>query len=452
MKSLELLKTEINLIVLSELSYNSNNCSISYFYNEFFKNPKETLYYTCDLLDKDIIKKELFFKIIDSFVLNKDYEKFLNQYIFLSSKPLNDYLLLKIEANLYNRFISFFSLKNKKLEKIKRTIFCSYYLNDQFEYCISFIKSNSLRLDYFLYNTLRLNKFLSVPHKNEIYNFNNTKHYIFKQLIICSFFTKRYKELFNYFFSYISYNFEYFEYEQINYDTLQCKLKEIDQDTKYAAYSIFKNTLSSLLDKSIKLKSDQIKPLHTEIILFFLLAHDLFSEDEISSFFLYIDTFCNIEEHFSDSIIYHCNNKKMTILTQLIYTSIKYNKLDIFSKLNRHFLKTDFNTSLIIRLFMLFSISDYNKFQELVNKDKIFSALDLFFWSFHYENGEFYINPNYDLTHFYSFNLFYQEIFISFFLDHFKYLDPDINQKITNKHPDNLFILKQRLKTEMQNF
>lgn len=442
MKSLELLKTEINLIVLSELSYNSNNCSISYFYNEFFKNPKETLYYTCDLLDKNIIKKELFFKIIDSFVLNKDYEKFLNEYIFLSSKTLNDYLLLKIETNLYNKLLSFLSLKNKKIEQIKRSIFDSYYSNNQLEDCISFIKSNSLHLDDFLLET----------YGNGISDFNDTKHYKLNQLIICSLFTKNYKELLNYFFHYIPYTFESIKYEQINHNTLQCKLREIDQETKYAAYSIFKNTLSSSLDKSINLKSDQIRYLHTEIILLFLLSHDLFSEDEINSFFLYINTFCDIQEHFSDSIIYHCNNKKMNILTQLIYIAIKYNKLDIFSKLNNFFSKINLNSSFIIRSFMLLSKLDYNKFQEFVDNNKIFSALDLFFSSFYYENGEFYKNPNYDLAYFPSFNFFYQENLISFFLDHFEYLDPDIYQKIIDKHQNNLFISKHQLKTEMQNF
>lgn len=442
MKSLELLKTEINLIVLSELSYNSNNFSIAYFYNEFLKNPKETLYYTCDLLDKNIIQNELFFKIIDSFVSNKDYEKFLNEYIFLSSKTLNDYLLLKIETNLYNKLLSFLSLKNKKIEQIKRSIFESYYLNNQLEDCISFIKSNSLNLDDFLLET----------YGNGISDFNDTKHYKLNQLIICSSFTQHYKELFNYFFHYIPYTFESIKYEQINHNTFQCKLREIDHDTKYAAYSIFKYTLLPLLDKSINLKSDQSEYLHTEFILFFLLSHDLFSEDEINSFFLYINTFCNIQVLFSDFNIFNFNLKNMNIISQFLYISLKYNKLDIFSKLNNFFSHTTINASFIIRSFMLLSKLDYNKFQEFVDNNKIFSALDLFFSSFYYENGEFYKNPNYDLKFFPSFNFFYQENLISFFLDHFKYLDPYIYQKIIDKHQYNLFISKYQLKTEMQNF
>ena len=446
MKSLELLKNEINLVLVQKLFDNSNDLSISFFYNNFVTNPKETLYHVCSLLEKNLINEKLFSQIIDSFISKKNYEKFIYDYLFLSFKPLNDYLLSKIENKLYYKTLSLIFFKNDKLQKIKIDMLDSYCLNKQVEAAISFAKSNSLDLDYFLLDT----------YGKGTPNFNETKHYKLNQLIICSSFTNNYKDLFNYFFSYIPHTFESFKYQQINYESLQCKLKDIDSDVKYAAYMIYKNTIFNRINQPIEKEYDRFRyrttSLDTETILLFLLSHDLFSDDEIELFFLYVNQYINLQQHFSDSYSYSFNRKNLNILSHFIYLSMKYNQKNIFLNLNNFFSNENLNSQFILRTFLLFSKEDYILFNSFNNKKQILKAIDHFFWSFDYQNNTFNTNPTFDLKVFNSFTFFYQENLISTFLEHLKYLDNDIYQQIIELNKNNLFIIKYHFKVQIENF
>lgn len=446
MKSLELLKNEINLQLFNELFDNSNEYSISFFYNSFVKNPKETLYHVCSLLDKNLINEELFFQIIDSFIAKKNYEKFLLEYLFLSFKPLNDYITFKIENSLFFKVKKFFNSKHKNIQTIKRSIFDSYYSNNQIDDAISFAKSNSLDLDYFLLDT----------YGKGTPNFNETKHYKLNQLIVCSAFTNNYKDLFNYFFSYIPYTFESFKYQQINYESLQCKLKDIESSVKYAAYMIYKNTIFNRINQPIETEYDRFRyrstSLDTETILLFLLSHDLFSDNEIELFFLYVNQYINLQQHFSDAYLHSFNTKNLNILSHFIYLSMKYNQKHIFLKLNKFFSNENLNSQFILRTFLLFSKEDYTLFNSFNNKKQILKAIDHFFWSFDYQNNTFNTNPTFDLKVFNSFTFFYQENLISTFLEHLKYLDDDIYQQVIELNKKNLFIIKHYFKIQIENF
>ncbi len=445
MKSLELLKNEINLVLVQELFDNSNDHSISFFYNNFITNPKETLYYVCFLLEKNVINKESFFQIIDSFIFKKNYEKFIYDYLFLSFKPLNDYLLSKIENKLYYKTLSLIFFKNDKLQKIKKDMFDSYCLNKQIEESISFCKSNELNLDYFLLET----------YGKGTSNFNETKHYNLHQLMICSAFTKNIKELLNYFFSYIPYTFESFKYNQINSDSLQCKLIDIDPDVKYASYIIYKNIFLNEINTLLKQDCNKFVLrnfyLETEAILLFLLSHDLFSEDEIKSFFLYIRRYVNLEEHFSNIRLHSFSRKNLNILSHFIFLSIKYNQEHILLNLGIFFSNSALNSQFILRTLLLLSKEDYIFLNSFINKKQIYQSVSLFLISFVYQDGLFEEKHNKSET-FKSFLFFYQEDLISAFLDHFKYLDEEVYNLIIEDHQQNLFILKYYFKNQIENF
>ncbi len=431
-------------LVLEHLSNHFNNLNdkdISIFSTFYKKHPFETVYFVCDLFEKDKIDSSFFELLIDNFS-NKNYKKFLLNYLDLAFKPLNDYLILKIENSLFFKLKKSLMIKNSSFEKIKRSIFDSYYSKNKLEDCISFIHSYPLNLEDFLINT----------YENGISNFNDTKHYKLNQLTVCSAFVTNYKGLLKYFFSYIPYTFEAFKYQQIDHSSLQCRLKEIDKDTQFAAYMIYKNIFLTKLKKSIEKKDDYLSYTHKETFSLFILSHNLFSEDEIASFFSYVNQFCNIHEDLSNAYLHCFDTKNLNIISLLIYLSIKYNKKDIFTNLRNFFISENLNAHFILRSFLLFSKADYNTFNSFIDKKNILESINHFFWSFDYQNNSFNKKTKFDLRVFNSFNFFYREDLISTFLAHLQYLDNDIYSSVINSNKDNLFVLQCYLKNQIENF
>lgn len=102
-------------LVLEHLSNHFNNLNdkdISIFSTFYKKHPSETVYFVCDLFEKEKIDSSFFELLIDNFS-NKNYKKFLLNYLDLAFKPLNDYLILKIENSLFFKFICFTMLFKK---------------------------------------------------------------------------------------------------------------------------------------------------------------------------------------------------------------------------------------------------------------------------------------------------------------------------------------------------